>query len=150
MTTSLKIGETFTAWYPKMPPLYCAPLIYPRFNPWDSIISGGLLPSDALASCYILLTVIWFWGSELISYNGRGGRHVYRGSGCRPHCRDTAGGKDQRRWMWLVLNRRIAIGHECQDDLVMDIPRVRDRVIWLAALFHRGLWREMLPIASAV
>jgi hypothetical protein len=39
-------------------------------NPWD-IISGGLLPSHAFASRYILLIVILFWGSEFISYIGR-------------------------------------------------------------------------------
>jgi hypothetical protein len=55
-------------------------LLYPRSNPWD-IISGyyqamRCLPQYTYMYRPILLIYILFWGSEFISYNGRGGAAI--------------------------------------------------------------------------
>jgi hypothetical protein len=55
-----------------------------------------------VASRYILLIYILFWGNEFNSYNGRGRSgidRVYRGSALLGH---RLAGKDQRRWVWLA------------------------------------------------
>jgi hypothetical protein len=123
-------------------------------------------PSHGISSrdgCYLVMRYlpllyysffidILFWGRDPLQRPGRGwaayiactrksvvGTPAGAGQGSNVVdmvCLESTNWVRVSRWLWFYL---IHVGG-C----------TLDRVIWLAALFHRGLWREILPILPAV